>query len=85
MNHIKLANDAEIILVAPCTANFISKISNGVADDLATNVMLASNKPKMVAPAMNTNMWKIKLFRTILILKKNRHNCFITSIWKISV
>ena len=46
MNHIKLANNAEIILVAPCTANFISKISNGVADDLATNVMLASNKPK---------------------------------------
>ena len=60
MNHIKLANDAEIILVAPCTANFISKISNGVADDLATNVMLASNKPKLVAPAMNTNMWKNK-------------------------
>ena len=58
MSHIKLANDAEIILVAPCTANFISKISNGVADDLATNVMLASNKPKVVAPAMNTIMWK---------------------------
>ena len=60
MNHIKLANNAEIILVAPCTANFISKISNGVADDLATNVMLASNKPKIVAPAMNTNMWENK-------------------------
>ena len=60
MNHIKLANEAEIILVAPCTANFISKISNGVADDLATNVMLASNKPKVVAPAMNTIMWRNK-------------------------
>ena len=60
MNHIKLADNAEIILVAPCTANFISKISNGVADDLATNVMLASNKPKIVAPAMNTNMWENK-------------------------
>ena len=60
MNHIKLANNAEIILVAPCTANFISKISNGVADDLATNIMLASNKPKVVAPAMNKNMWENK-------------------------
>ena len=71
MNHIKLANDAEIILVAPCTANFISKISNGVADDLATNVMLASNKPKLVAPAMNTNMWKNKAVQNnIRTLKK---------------
>ena len=71
MSHIKLANDAEIILVAPCTANFISKISNGVADDLATNVMLASNKPKLVAPAMNTNMWSNKAVQNnINILKK---------------
>ena len=71
MSHIKLANDAEIILVAPCTANFISKISNGVADDLATNVMLASNKPKLVAPAMNTNMWKNKAVQNnINILEK---------------
>tara|TARA_Y100000022_G_scaffold199107_1_gene210851 strand:- start:695 stop:1897 length:1203 start_codon:yes stop_codon:yes gene_type:complete len=71
MSHIKLANDAEIILVAPCTANFISKISNGVADDLATNVMLASNKPKLVAPAMNTNMWKNKAVQNnIKILEK---------------
>ena len=71
MNHIKLANNAEIILVAPCTANFISKISNGVADDLATNVMLASNKPKIVAPAMNTNMWENKAVKNnINTLKK---------------
>ena len=71
MNHIKLANNAEIILVAPCTANFISKISNGVADDLATNVMLASNKPKVVAPAMNTNMWENKAVKNnINTLKK---------------
>ena len=71
MNHIKLANNAEIILVAPCTANFISKISNGVADDLATNVMLASNKHKLVAPAMNTNMWENKAVKNnINTLKK---------------
>ena len=71
MNHINLANNAEIILVAPCTANFISKISNGVADDLATNVMLASNKTKVVAPAMNTNMWENKAVKNnINTLKK---------------
>ncbi len=70
MNHIKLATDTDIILVAPCTANFISKISNGVADDLATNVMLASNKPKMVAPAMNTNMWQNKAVKNNLYTLK---------------
>ena len=57
MNHIKLANDSDMIFV-PCTANFISKIANGVADDLATNVILASEKIKVVAPAMNTLMWE---------------------------
>ena len=58
MSHIKLANDAEIILVAPCTANFISKISNGVADDLVSTIMLASNKPTLIAPSMNVKMWE---------------------------
>ena len=44
MNHIKLANSCDAIIVVPCTANFISKLSNGSADDLATNVLLASKK-----------------------------------------
>ncbi len=58
MSHIYLANDMDIILVIPCTANFLSKIANGIADDLALNVLLASNKYKVIAPAMNTNMWE---------------------------
>ena len=58
MSHIYLANDMDIILVIPCTANFLSKIANGIADDLALNVLLASNKHKVIAPAMNTNMWE---------------------------
>ena len=58
MSHIYLANDMDIILVVPCTANFLSKIANGIADDLALNVLLASNKNKVIAPAMNTNMWE---------------------------
>ena len=58
MSHIYLANDMDIIIVVPCTANFLSKIANGIADDLALNVLLASNKYKVIAPAMNTNMWE---------------------------
>ena len=68
MNHIKLANNSDVIVVVPCTANFLSKMSNGIADDLATNVLLASNKVKIIAPAMNTIMWGNK------IVKKNISN-----------
>ena len=57
MNHIKLANEVDAILVIPCTANFIAKMANGIADDLATNILIASKKIKIIAPAMNSNMW----------------------------
>ena len=63
MNHIMLANNSDVIVVVPCTANFLSKMSNGIADDLATNVLLASNKIKVIAPAMNTTMWENKIVR----------------------
>ena len=56
MSHIKLASHSDAILVIPCTANFIAKMANGIADDLSLNVLLASNKVKIIAPAMNTNM-----------------------------
>ena len=57
MSHIKLASNSDAILVIPCTANFIAKMANGIADDLSLNVLLASNKIKIIAPAMNTNMF----------------------------
>ena len=57
MNHIKLATEVDVILVIPCTANFIAKMANGIADDLATNILIASKKIKIIAPAMNSNMW----------------------------
>ena len=63
MSHIELANNCEAILVAPCTANFLSKMANGSADDLATNVLLASDKLKIIAPAMNTVMWSNKIIK----------------------
>ena len=63
MNHIKLANSCDAILIVPCTANFLSKMVNGSADDLATNVLLASDKVKIIAPAMNTVMWSNKIVK----------------------
>ena len=57
MSHIKLASNSDAIAVIPCTANFMAKMANGIADDLSLNVLLASNKIKIIAPAMNTNMF----------------------------
>ncbi len=57
MGHIKLARKNDLIIVAPATANFIAKIAHGIADDLATNVMLATNNRIILAPSMNPHMW----------------------------
>ena len=58
MDHISLSRWSDIILVAPTTANTISKLSNGSADDLASAVMLASDKDIFLTPAMNVRMWE---------------------------
>jgi len=60
MDHIALSRWADIILVAPATANSISKFAQGTADDLASTLMLASNKNIYLAPAMNVRMWEHK-------------------------
>ena len=73
-SHIYLANEMDIIIIVPCTANFLSKIANGIADDLALNVLLASNKNKVIAPAMNTNMWENSIVKQNL--KKLSENKF---------
>lgn len=57
MGHIELAKWADIILIAPCTAESLAKITHGRADDLMGSVILASNAPTFIAPAMNTTMW----------------------------
>ena len=57
IDHISLSRWADIILVIPTTANFISRLSQGKADDLATTVILASNKNIILVPAMNVRMW----------------------------
>lgn len=56
--HINLAREADIILIAPCTANVMAKIAHGLADDILTSTLLARDVPLVVAPAMNVQMWK---------------------------
>ena len=60
MDHIALSRWADVILVLPSTANFMSKLSRGSADDLATTVILASDKETFLIPAMNVRMWEHK-------------------------
>ena len=57
MGHIQLSRSADLILVAPATANIISKIAYGISDDLASTILMATNKPVLVAPSMNVHMW----------------------------
>jgi phosphopantothenoylcysteine decarboxylase / phosphopantothenate---cysteine ligase len=58
IGHISLADDADVVLVAPATANFIAKAAVGIADDLPTTIVLATKARVIVAPAMNVNMWE---------------------------
>ena len=60
MDHISLSRWADVIIIAPATANTISKLSQGSSDDLASTVTLASNKQVFLAPAMNVRMWEHK-------------------------
>ncbi|HZB89864.1 MAG TPA: bifunctional phosphopantothenoylcysteine decarboxylase/phosphopantothenate--cysteine ligase CoaBC [Stellaceae bacterium] len=57
MGHLRLAADADLILVAPATADLLAKMAVGLADDLASTVLLAADTPVLIAPAMNTRMW----------------------------
>lgn len=57
MGHIQLSRDADIIVVAPATADLMAKIASGRADDLASTALLATDKAVLVAPAMNVRMW----------------------------
>jgi phosphopantothenoylcysteine decarboxylase/phosphopantothenate--cysteine ligase len=57
MGHIQLSRAADLVVVAPATANILAKMAGGLADDLASTVLLATDKPVLVAPAMNVRMW----------------------------
>jgi len=58
MGHIQLSREADLVVVCPATADLIAKMAAGIADDLATTLLLATDKPVLAAPAMNVRMWQ---------------------------
>ncbi len=58
MGHIRLSREADLVVVAPASADILAKMAQGLADDLASTALLATDKPVMVAPAMNVRMWE---------------------------
>src|SRR5204863_10155119 len=58
IGHIRLADQADVVVIAPATANVLGKLANGIADDLLTTVLLATRAPLVLAPAMNVHMWE---------------------------
>src|SRR6201999_1764569 len=58
MGHIQLSRAADLVVVAPATANILARMAAGLADDLATTLLLATDKRVLVAPAMNVRMWE---------------------------
>ena len=57
MGHIQLSREADLVLIAPATADLMAKMAAGIADDLATTLLLATDKAVLAAPAMNVRMW----------------------------
>jgi len=58
LDHIALSERAQLMVVAPATANFLGKVAAGIADDVVTTTVMAANCPVLVAPAMNNRMWE---------------------------
>lgn len=77
IDHIGLADWADLVLVAPCTANLMAKMSHGLADDLVSAVLLATRAHVLVAPAMNVNMWTHPATQANLALLRSRGLSFV--------
>ena len=72
MGHIELSRDADLLVIAPATADLIAKAAHGLADDLATTLLLATDKKVLVAPAMNLRMWLHPATRrNVAVLKRD--------------
>src|SRR6266852_119888 len=72
MGHIELARWADVVLIAPASANFLAKLANGMADDLLSTLCLATEVPVAAAPAMNHQMWENAATQTNLSVLKKR-------------
>ena len=77
MGHINLSREADVLLVAPATANTLAKLAHGIGDNLATTLLLATDKPVIVAPAMNVRMWEHDATQDNIELLKARGVTFI--------
>lgn len=81
VEHISLAEEADLLLIAPATANIISKLANGIADDMLSTLALATRAPILLAPAMNTDMWENPIIRENVAKLKARGYRFIGPSW----
>ena len=72
MGHIRLSREADLVLVAPASADMLAKMATGLADDLASAVLLATDKPVLAAPAMNVRMWRHPATQANLAILKKR-------------
>jgi phosphopantothenoylcysteine decarboxylase/phosphopantothenate--cysteine ligase len=72
IHHISLAQEADVLVIAPATANTINKLANGVADNLLTTTALATEAPVLVAPAMNVHMWRDETTQSSLARLRSR-------------
>ena len=77
MGHIRLARETDLVLVVPATANLMARAANGIADDLASTILLATTAPVMMAPAMNPAMWSHPATQDNLARLRNRGVRFI--------
>ncbi len=72
MGHIELSRAADLVVVVPASANILAKMAAGIADDLATTLLLATDKRVLVAPAMNVRMWEHAATKANMVLLKQR-------------
>lgn len=77
IHHISLAQEADVVLVAPATANIIAKMTHGIADDLMSTTLLATKAPVLIAPAMNSGMWSAAATQENIQVLKDRGVHFI--------
>lgn len=77
MGHIELSRSADLVVIAPATANILAKLANGLADDLASTLLLATDKPVLAAPAMNVRMWEHPATQANLATLRARGTLFV--------
>lgn len=82
VTHISLAKAADLIVIAPATANVIAKMAHGIADDMLTTVVLAAQCKKLVAPAMNTAMLENPITQDNLATLKNTASASLSRAWE---